>query len=62
MLPRSSAISFPLSVLVKVLGSSVLLVLRQIKSVISTPVEFTLESSTFVRTRIIKVKFLYPYI
>jgi hypothetical protein len=50
MLPRSSAISSPLSVLVEVLSSSVLLVLRKLKSITSTAAEFTLE-----RTHTLKV-------
>lgn len=56
MLPRLSVISFPFSVLVEVLGSSVLLVLRQFISITSTASEFTLESYIFVRTRVIKVR------
>jgi hypothetical protein len=50
MLPRSSAISSPLTVLVEVLSSSVLLVLRKLKSITSTAAEFTLE-----RTHTLKV-------
>jgi hypothetical protein len=56
MLPRSSAVSVPLSVLVEVLDSSVLLVLRQIKSIASTASEFTLGSPTSVRKLVIKVR------
>lgn len=56
MLPRSSAISVPLSVVVEVLDSSVLLVLRQLKSVASTASEFTFGSPTSTRTPTVKVR------
>ena len=56
MLPRSSAISVPLSVVVEVLNSSVLLVLRQLKSVASTASEFTFGSPTSTRATTVKVR------
>jgi len=56
MLPRSSASSLPLAVVVEVLDSSVLLVLRQLKSVASTASEFTFESPTSARTPTVKVR------
>jgi len=56
MLPQSSAISVPLAVVVEVLDSSVLLVLRQLKSGASTASEFTFESSTSTRTPTVKVR------
>lgn len=56
MLPRSSASSVPLAVVVEVLDSSVLLVLRQLKSVASTASEFTFESPTSIRTPTVKVR------
>jgi hypothetical protein len=56
MLPGSSVISAPLSVVVEVLDSSVLLVLRQLQSVASTASEFTFGSPTCARTPTVKVR------
>jgi hypothetical protein len=58
MLPRSSAISVPFAVVVEVLDSSVLLVLRQLKSVASTASEFNFESPTSTRTPTVKVRLI----
>lgn len=55
MLPGSSVISAPLLVVVE-LGSSVLLVLRQLKSVASTASEFTFASPASSRTPTDKVR------
>lgn len=62
MLPQSSAISVPLAVVVEVLDSSVLLVLRQVKSVASSASEFTFESPTATRTPTAKVSIDIKYL
>lgn len=56
MLPRSVVISVPLSVVVEVLDSSVLLVLRQLKSAVPTASEFTFGSPAYRRTPTVKVR------